>query len=266
MEDILSLKAGPVYIELFGEEPFVPVPKETALRNSPEQDAIQRRQMGLFSQYYYSKFPSEETSFTIIAFPSPAVGERFEDIFRDTLELNYLDSGHYATIQENIITVLDQAQYVHVKGVPGNETDIKVMMHTITDPDKQTNFENCVADVNIPVGEVFTSPMLTGTDGVLHVADIFLNRLRFLDLKISFKDGMIADYSCANFPEAEQNRKYIHENLLRPHDTLPIGEFAIGTNTRPTRWQRNMASSICCPSSSSKDGAALCHWRHLLLP
>lgn len=247
MEDILSLKAGPVYIELFGEEPFVPVPKETALRNSPEQDAIQRRQMGLFSQYYYSKFPSEETSFTIIAFPSPAVGERFEDIFRDTLELNYLDSGHYATIQENIITVLDQAQYVHVKGVPGNETDIKVMMHTITDPDKQTNFENCVADVNIPVGEVFTSPMLTGTDGVLHVADIFLNRLRFLDLKISFKDGMIADYSCANFPEAEQNRKYIHENLLRPHDTLPIGEFAIGTNTKAYKMAKKYGIQYLLP-------------------
>jgi len=247
MEDVLANNAGPLYIELFGEEPFVPVPKATALRNTPEQDAIQRCQMGLFSQFYYTKFPRETTSFTIIAFPSPAVGERFEDIFCDTLALNYLDSDRYAAIQENIITVLDQAQYVHVKGVPGNETDIRVMMHTITDPDTQTNFENCVADVNIPVGEVFTSPMLTGTDGVLHVADIFLNSLRFLDLKITFKDGMVADYSCANFPDAEQNRKYIHENLLRPHDTLPIGEFAIGTNTRAYRMAKQYGIQYLLP-------------------
>lgn len=247
MEEVLANNAGPLYIELFGEEPFVPVPKATALRNTPEQDMIQRRHMGEFSQFYFTKFPRETTSFTIIAFPSPAVGDRFEDIFRDTLELNYLDSDLYASIQENIITVLDQAQYVHVKGVPGNETDIRVTMHPITDPAKQTNFENCVADVNIPVGEVFTSPMLSGTDGTLHVADIFLNNLRFLDLKVTFKDGMVSDYSCANFPDAEQNRKYIHENLLRPHDTLPIGEFAIGTNTKAYKMAKKYGIQYMLP-------------------
>ena len=29
----------------------------------------------------------------------------------------------------------------------------------------------------------------------------------------------------------KDNKKYIHENVLYRHDTLPIGEFAIGTNT-----------------------------------
>ena len=28
------------------------------------------------------------------------------------------------------------------------------MLHPLSDPDKESNFENCVADVNIPVGEV----------------------------------------------------------------------------------------------------------------
>ena len=42
---------------------------------------------------------------------------------------------------------------------------------------------------------------------------------------------MVADYSCANFDSEEQNRKYIKDNVLYHHDSLPLGEFAIGTNT-----------------------------------
>ena len=99
------------------------------------------------------------------------------------------------------------------------------------DPEKESIFENCVADVNIPVGEVFTSPKLTGTNGVLHVTHVFLNELEYKDLSVTFKDGMIAEYDCANFDTPEENKQYIKENVLFHHDTLPMGEFAIGTNT-----------------------------------
>ena len=54
----------------------------------------------------------------------------------------------------------------------------------VVNPEKETNFENCVADVNIPVGEVFTSPQLAGTEGVLHVSRVFLNELEYRDLSL----------------------------------------------------------------------------------
>ena len=85
--------------------------------------------------------------------------------------------------------------------------------------------------MNIPVGEVFTSPVLQGTSGLLHVTRVFLNELEYKDIWLEFRDGMVADYGCANFPVEEENRKYIKDNVLFHHDTLPIGEFAIGTNT-----------------------------------
>ncbi|HHE37301.1 MAG TPA: leucyl aminopeptidase, partial [Candidatus Cloacimonetes bacterium] len=88
------------------------------------------------------------------------------------------------------------------------------------------------ADVNIPVGEVFTSPQLKGTNGVLHLKETFLKKLKFTDLKLTFKDGYVSDYDCQNYDDDEKNKKYIQENLLFPHKTLPIGEFAIGTNTQ----------------------------------
>ena len=64
-----------------------------------------------------------------------------------------------------------------------NETDLTVSLHTLENPDKQTNFENCVADVNIPVGEVFTSPVLKGTNGTLAVSRVFLDGLEYKGLE-----------------------------------------------------------------------------------
>jgi hypothetical protein len=106
-----------------------------------------------------------------------------------------------------------------------------VMMHDLEHPDRETNFENCTADVNIPVGEVFTSPKLTGTYGTLNVSEVYLNDLKFKNIRLTFEDGKITDYTCDNFDTEDENRAYIKENVLYNRDTLPIGEFAIGTNT-----------------------------------
>ncbi|MCD8479092.1 MAG: aminopeptidase [Candidatus Cloacimonetes bacterium] len=231
MKETIALQAGPVYVELFGETPFSPTVKKTCLKLSDEQQQLYREFSARSAQLYYKYAKRDESSFTIIAFPSTEIGERFAEIFADTLKINLLDSGEYARIQQHIIDVLDTAEYVHVRGKAGNDTDIRVQMHKLSDPEHQTLFENCVADVNIPVGEVFTSPVLTGTNGTLHVEDIYLGSLRYFNLKIHFEDGWVKDYSCTNFDDAEEAKRYIHENLLLPHKSLPIGEFAIGTNT-----------------------------------
>ena len=49
-----------------------------------------------------------------------------------------------------------------IKGRGKNKTDLKICLQELSNPEKETLFENCVADVNIPVGEVFTSPKLAG--------------------------------------------------------------------------------------------------------
>ena len=104
-------------------------------------------------------------------------------------------------MQQKIIDVLDTADRVHIVGTNGNRTDLYVKIHELKEPSKETAFENCVADVNIPVGEVFTSPVLEGTNGKLHVSQVYLNELNFLNLEIDFKDGMIDKYTCTNFED-----------------------------------------------------------------
>ena len=230
-KDLFALQAGTLYVDLFGEMPFSPVAKSSCLKLSDEQQGLYREFSAKSAQNYHKYARRDESSFTIIAFPSPEIGERFPEIFADTLKINLLDSKRYALLQQHLIDLLDTADYVHVKGKAGNNTDIMVKMHEIADPATQTIFENCVADVNIPVGEVFTSPVLKGTTGTLHVEDIYLGNLRYYNLTMHFEDGWVSDYSCTNFDDPAEGKRYIHENLLLPHDTLPIGEFAIGTNT-----------------------------------
>ena len=222
---------GPAVIEVFGEPDFEPLNKSANYHFTDEQnelDVYLSRELGKITNTY---IPGDEYSFTIISYPLPSIGDNFEEIFNKTVEVNTLDYTLYRDMQQKIIDVLDKGEYARVLGKGDNKTDLKVSIHSIKDATKETIFENCVADVNIPVGEVFTSPVLKGTEGILHVSKVYLNGLSYSNLEINFKDGMIADYICDNFPTEEENKKYIFDNILFHHDTLPIGEFAIGTNT-----------------------------------
>ena len=226
-----AVMGGPAVIEQFGETAFVPVPKKENLKLDEHKQKTQVEYQSKARELLNRYVKGEERSFTIIAFPVPAIGERFEEIFEETIKLNTLDNMKYTEFQQTIIDVLDKAEYIRVKGRGDNHTDLKVALWKLEDPATQTNFENCVADVNIPVGEVFTSPRLTGTEGILHVPKVFLHGLEYRDLEIGFQDGMIAEYNCRNFEEEAENKKFIKEKLLANRDTLPLGEFAIGTNT-----------------------------------
>ncbi|MDE6603536.1 MAG: aminopeptidase [Lachnospiraceae bacterium] len=230
-KELAALYGGPAVVESFGEEPFVPGNKESACRLSEKQQKLSVSNAGRIADIQNEYIKGEERSFTIIAFPVPQIGERYEEIFDDVVRINTLDYMLYRDIQQKIIDVLDKGVTVLVKGMNGNETDMKVQLHRLEKPETQTNFENCVADVNIPVGEVFTSPLLAGTEGLLHVPRVFLNELEYRDLRLHFQDGFVTDYGCGNFPSEEDNRKYIRDNVFHHHEKLPLGEFAIGTNT-----------------------------------
>ncbi len=223
--------AGPAVIETFGETPFSPEADPDAPAYSSEQRELALLYDSRAVQMTNEYIRGDERSFTIIAYPVPEIGDKYPEIFDEVIRINTLDAKLYEKVQQTMIDALDQGEYVHVTGRGGNETDIRVQLCSLNDPEKETKFENCVADVNIPVGEVFTSPVLEGTDGVLHVSRVFLDGLEYRDLKITFQDGKITDYTCANFESEAENRRYIYDNVLKNHETLPLGEFAIGTNT-----------------------------------
>ncbi|MBR6487056.1 MAG: aminopeptidase, partial [Lachnospiraceae bacterium] len=238
LRELAASHAGPACVEDFGQEPFLPEKCDSVFALSEKQRKLSVEYADRAGRLTNEFIPGDERSFTIIAYPRPCIGDDFEEIFKETVKLNTLDYKKYEAMQQVIIDVLDKASLVRITGREGNETDITVSLNPLKDPEHETNFENCVADVNIPLGEVFTTPKLKGTGGLLHVKQVYLNELKYIDLRLGFKNGIITDYSCGNFDDEKLNKKYIEDNLLFHHKTLPMGEFAIGTNTTAYRMAR----------------------------
>ena len=230
-KDLAAVHAGPAVMEIFGEHPFMPESCPAALHLDAKQQEIMVTYNSEAGQLVNRYIPGDQRSFTIIAWPIPEIGDNYEEIFREIVKINNLDYHLYQGIQQKLIDALDQGEYVYVKGAGANRTEMYVQLWQPENPAKEAIFENCVADVNIPVGEVFTSPKLTGTHGTLHVSQVYLNELKYMDLEISFEDGKITSYSCKNFDDEAENQKLLKANVLFNHETLPLGEFAIGTNT-----------------------------------
>lgn len=231
--------AGPAVVEVFGEKDFEPVNKPQAPKMTEEQNELWVDYRMRLRQIQSNYILEEERSFTIIAFPAPEIRSALPDpseetyarFFEEIIKVNTLNYELYRDIQAVMIGALDRADYCEIKGMNGNRTDLRVNLYKLQDPGKETIFENCVADVNIPVGEVFTSPVLKGTSGLLHVTRVFLEGLEYKDLSLRFEDGMITEYDCGNFETEQENKDFIRDNVLYKHKSLPMGEFAIGTNT-----------------------------------
>ncbi|MBN2382113.1 aminopeptidase [bacterium] len=231
--DLIGNYGGDIALnpDKFGEDRITPVMKPENVSFSADQHSLLHDFMNRRAALRLKYIDRGRTSTTCIAFPSPSIGYNFEQIFADIWEVNLVDSDFYERVQQRMIEVMDKGNAIRVTGRNGNETDLVIALQPLSDPERESNFLNGVADVNIPAGEVFTSPQLKGTAGVLHIDSYFEDGLQYQDLKLTFVDGYISDYSCTNFETISENRAYIEDNLLMPHKTLPMGEFAIGTNT-----------------------------------
>lgn len=93
-KDLAFLTSGPVCFETFGEKPFVPEKHACELSLSKEQEKLYVNLQNEMGQIVNRYIIGEERTFTIIAFPVPAIGKDFEAVFSDTVKINLLDSGN----------------------------------------------------------------------------------------------------------------------------------------------------------------------------
>lgn len=236
-EAILLDTCGMIGIGQFGEAAGVP----KAMPGTYEP-AAERRQRLLQLENVKREIEARylapsDLSFCKVAYPNLLVGDNFPAVFDAFYELNTMDSEKYELIQQTLIDALDTCEHVELLGAGDNRTKLTVRLQPLEDPAKQTNFLNCGGDLNIPHGELFTTPRLTGTEGLLHVKEIYLKGVYFKDLILEFKDGIIVNYGCGS---EEAGRAYVKEHLLQGHETLPMGEFAIGSNTLAYAIARDM--------------------------
>ena len=69
-------------MEIFGERPFVPETCEYAMKLTEKQQKLKVHMQNEIGQITNRYIKGEERSFTIIAYPVPAIGDQFEEIFR----------------------------------------------------------------------------------------------------------------------------------------------------------------------------------------
>lgn len=223
---------GMVGIGQFGQPPAGMKKAEHAFTPTSAQMELFRRIAALRRSKEAEYLAPSDLSFCKVAFPNLHFAEQFPAVFADIFAMNLVESEPYERIQQLIIDALDRCAYVRVLGSAGNNTDLVVSLSALKNPERETNFLNCGGDLNIPHGEIFTTPVLQGTEGTWHVPEVYLRGRYFKDLTLVFAEGRITHYSCQNFLDPAKNREYIHRELLFPHDSLPMGEFAIGSNTR----------------------------------
>jgi leucyl aminopeptidase (aminopeptidase T) len=176
------------------------------------------------------------------------VGPHFPTVFEEVLGIATEDDKERLHLQQLLIDAIDEAEYIHLKGKAPNRTDIRFRLKPISDTSSYTNFTNCGKGQNIPAGEVFTTPLLNDTSGLLHLDRFLFEGHTFLDLTLHIADGYIDSYDCANFENAEDNAQFLINHLFAGHTTLPIGEFAIGTNTRAYSVVRQYDLTATAPS------------------
>lgn len=230
-EDTLNCYMGNIILLSFGQQPSKLSLKASALSLTEEHQIMVKDLNLKTKQVFESYVPKSEISYTGMAFPCSEIGNNYKEIFDEVLNINLLDPKPYLEIQNTLIETLDKGKYSIIKGCNGNKTDLKVALQPIANPEKESNFMSCGADVNIPIGEVYTSPQLKGTNGILHVKEIVVSKKVYYDLLVEIKDGFVSDFSCSNFENPKDGKDYIRNNLFNSNNTLAVGEFAIGTNT-----------------------------------
>ena len=105
-----------------------------------------------------------------------------------------------------------------------------------TYPDRQEPILNRIS-IEIYQGDftIIMGPSGAGKSTLLYALSgmdtLSSGKMQYRDLELTFSNGMIADYRCANFPRDLENKAYIKDHILYHHQALPLGEFAIGTNT-----------------------------------
>ncbi len=160
------------------------------------------------------------------------------------------------TAQRRVCDFLDKAK--EIRFISG-KTDLRLGI-------EGRKWINCDGRNNFPDGEVFTGPIETATEGVVHYSfpAVFQGQ-EVEDVRLRFKAGKLVDAS------ASKGEAFLHKMIDMDRGAKILGEIAIGTNYAITDYTKNTlfdekiggtfhaALGAAYPESGGKNKSAL-HW------
>ncbi len=89
--ELADVHGGPAVMEVFGETPFEPEDTIECCHLDDKQQKLLVKYNNESGSIVNSYIKGEERSFTIIAYPSPQIGDKFPEIFDEIVKINTLD-------------------------------------------------------------------------------------------------------------------------------------------------------------------------------
>lgn len=202
----------------------------------------------------------KKTRWCVMRWPSPSMAqmaemstEAFEDFYFNVCTLDY---ERMSRAMKPLIKIMNKTDQVHLKG-PG-DTDLTFSI-------KDIPAIACDGHRNIPDGEVFTAPVRTSVNGVIHYnCPTLYHGTTHDDIRLVFKDGKIVEATSTNTAK-------LNEVLDTDKGSRYVGEFAIGMNPYCTKamkdilFDEKIGGSIhftpgTCYDEASNGNKSAIHW------
>lgn len=207
----------------------------------------------------------KKTRWCVLRWPTPSMAqmaemstEAFEDFFFDVCTMDY---AKMARAMQPLKAAMDATDRVRLKGP--RDTDLSFSI-------KGIGAIPCEGKVNIPDGEVFSAPVKTSVNGVIHFnAPTIYRGVTHNDIRLTFKDGKIVEATSSATAK-------LNEVLDTDEGSRYVGEFAIGFNpycVKPMKdilFDEKIAGSIhftpgACYDDASNGNKSKIHWDMVML-
>jgi aminopeptidase len=211
--------------------------------NVSESSDVPLEKQKLYEAHIWKKVHQEirvkKTRWVVLRWPTPSMAqmaemstEAFEDFYFNVCTLDY---AKMSRAMQPLKAMMERTDKVRIKGP--NDTNLSFSIKGIP-------AIPCDGKLNIPDGEVFTAPVRTSVNGVIHYNCASLYRgVTHNDVRLSFKDGKIVDATGSDTAK-------LNEVFNTDEGARYVGEFAIGVNpycTKPmkdTLFDEKIAGSI----------------------
>ena len=173
---------------------------------------------------------------TIIPYPTEALAQEagmslfeYQDFAAKACFIDKKDPAkewrELSRMQENAVKRLDKAQNMRFVG---EDTDLSLRV-------KGRRWLSCDGHLNMPDGEIFTSPIEDSAEGQIRFTYPGIEMGREVeDIQLTFKNGEVVK------AEAEKGDEFLKEIIQTDDGARRVGEIAIGTNTGINRFTKNM--------------------------
>lgn len=233
----------------------------------PEKMARFTKTNKVLMDLYLGRAAKKELSWVYCNYPTNALAQEakmsldeYTDFLLDSCYLNEEDPvkewKRIKQEQDEFVKKLDGTKKIHVIG---DETDITLSVDG-------RKWINCCGEINFPDGEIFTSPVEEGTNGIVYFDYPAIYRGSEAEkIRLEFKDGKVINAS------AEKGEAFFLSMINQDEGARRLGEFAIGTNTKIQKITGNilfdekiggsihMALGASYPETGGKNESGL-HW------